>query len=411
MWSVSKYLEKLPNAVKALVVTFMALVFAHFVVYDLMSVSYFAPMEKASDFTFGDFYTMIANDRPESYLEEDVIIVPVDNCSDSELAEVIRKVDSIGPSAVGLDIRFTGVPCAKDSELAVALSHCRNLVMPVYAKEEEGKTKLFHDSYIVTIVDGIGGVTSVNIHDDLNSLASTRKFLRQFKTENGDIFTLPVALVNLARPEMLDALYDQRGDQLLIRYASIEVDSITPAELDEHGEIIADHIVLVGNVKDYSDMHVTPLGNHTPGLIIHALTVATILSGNYTWTPNKLEQVILGAMLCYIIVLINLLLGNLTIKPLIIRFIQLLILYLMIVGGTLAFIRYNVDLNFSYPILTVTVGVAACEIYTGFCAKNGLLDLFVKGCVLAVNWVRGKLKVSSDNENSEIKNCEDEKKD
>lgn len=404
-------MEKLPRAVKALVVTLMALVFSHFVVYDLMSVSYFAPMEKASDFTFGDFYTMIANGRPESYLEDGVIIVPVDDCSDAGLAEVIRKVDSIGPAAVGLDICFTGVPCAEDSELAAALSACRNLVMPVYAVKEEGKTKVFHNSYMDTIVDPSGGFAAVNIQGDPDSHSSTRKFLREIKTENGDIFTLPVALVELARPEMLDALYDQRDDELLIRYASIEVDSITPAELDEFGDIIADRIVLVGKINDHSDMHVTPLGNHTPGLLIQALTVATILSGDYTWTPNKLEQVILGAVLCYIIVLINLLLGDLTVKPLIIRFIQLLILYLMIVGGTLAFIRYNIDLNFSYPILTVTVGVAACEIYTGIFAKNGLFDLLSKGCGLAVNWVRGKLKGNSDKENSEVKNNEDEKKD
>ena len=371
----SEYMDTLPKAVKALIATLMALVFSYFVIYDLMSVSYFAPMEKAADFTFGDFYTLVASDRPIERYEDGVIIVNVDGCSEKQLAQTINAVDSLNPSAVGLDMVFSGPSCSEGSDLANALAHCRNLVMPVYISEDG---KVCHISGMDSVVTPSGGFAAINIQGESDSRTTVRNFLKKIDSEDIDIKPLPVSLVTIARPEMIDKLYDNRDDEVLIRYSSIVVDSIYHSDVKDYGDLIKGRIVLIGKVKDYSDMHDTPISNYTPGILIHALSVATILSGEYTWTPNKLEKLLLGAVLCYIIVLINFLLGDLAVKPLIVRFIQLLILYLMIVGGSLAFIHYNVNLNFSYPIMTVTLGVAACEIYGGIFDKHGLLDLLVK---------------------------------
>ena len=78
MKSLSQIMSSLPLPVKSVVITVATLLFSHVLVYDLMSVSFFSPMEKASDFRFSDFYTIVADDRAVSTLDDDIVIVPVD---------------------------------------------------------------------------------------------------------------------------------------------------------------------------------------------------------------------------------------------------------------------------------------------------------------------------------------------
>lgn len=60
--------------------------------------------------------------------------------------------------------------------------------------------------------------------------------------------------------------------------------------------------------------------------------------------------------------------------PLVVRVVQVGLLYLMIVGGTWAYIRHSVDLNFSFALLSASLGVAACDVYIGLFNRNGLCD-------------------------------------
>lgn len=410
---VSSYMEKLPMPVKALVATLMALGFTYIVKYDIMSISFFAPMEKAADFSFGDFYIAVSkNDNCLKY-EGGVVMVPVDSCSDSELADVIRKVDSLSPAVVGLDIIYSGKPCAKDSELAMALDECRNLVMPVYVDEKDGKKVIVHESYMDTIVTPSLGFASINIAGDDNSFTTVRKFRRKTDVEDDDVMTLPVALVASCHPEKIDELYSQRDDDLLIRYLQ-QVDTVYPFQLKDNS-FIEGSIVLIGKLQDFSDMHITPIGNHTPGLLIQGLSIATILSGDYIWTPNKFESFLIGAILCYLIIFFNFRLGKLPVKPIIIRVAQFLVLVVMIIGGSYAFGYCSVDLNFSYSILAITFGVAACEIYEGLFDYDGLFDILqIKGYefIFRKKWVDKDDKIKNkDNQGNKIEDNIENKED
>ena len=48
---------------KAVGIALLAFVLSWFVAYDFTSLSYFAPLEKASDFIASDFYTLVADSR------------------------------------------------------------------------------------------------------------------------------------------------------------------------------------------------------------------------------------------------------------------------------------------------------------------------------------------------------------
>lgn len=40
----------------------------------------------------------------------------------------------------------------------------------------------------------------------------------------------------------------------------------------------------------------------------------------------------------------------------------------------MAYIKYNIDLNFSFAIMSTSLGVAAGDVYIGLFQKNGLFD-------------------------------------
>lgn len=122
------------------------------------------------------------------------------------------------------------------------------------------------------------------------------------------------------------------------------------------------------------DLHVTPLDNFMPGLLIHAYTAATILSGDYTRELTPFESYAIAAIACFLLVWFNMWLIDTPTGPVLVRVLQVLMLYFMIVGGTLAFVKYNIDLNFSFAILSTSLGVAAGDIYIGLFRENGVFD-------------------------------------
>lgn len=365
-------MDTLPLSLKTAVVTVMALLFSHVVIYDLMSVSFFSPMEKASDFRFSDFYTMVANDRAVRGLDSDVVLVSVDGCDRREIARAIDDIDYCAPAAVGLDIAFTSPINLDEDPLAESLAACNNLVMPVMV---DNMGSIVHVSHYDSIVEPSGGFAAVNIQGTKGALATVREFIPGFRADGSEtIPSLPVALVEMARPEAASILVERGHTVEAISYASREFETLYPDEILDNEEAIKGKIVLIGKVRDAGDLHVTPIDNFTPGLQIHAYTVATILSGDYTRRLRPYETYLLAGVLTFLVVWLNMWLEATPLRAIWVRCLQLGLLYLMIVGGTLAFIKCNVDLNFAYPMLTISLGVAVCDFYDGIFKKGGIVD-------------------------------------
>lgn len=374
MKSLSEIMTKLPLPIKSAVITVMTLLCSHFVVYDLMEVSFFSPMEKASDFRFSDFYTIVADDRAVSILDEDIVIVPVDGYTRREMARVIDDIDFCGPAAVGLDIAFAPPSNPDDDPLAESLAACDNLVMPVRIENENGQAHLRHLSYYDMIVEPKGGYAAVNIQGDARQRSTVREFTGSFPTEEGEVPSLAAALVGIMRPEAADKLKERGGKDEYIRFHSRKFDTINPDEILDNPDLIKGKIVLIGKISNAGDLHVTPLDNFTPGLLIHAHTAATIISGKYIRELTPFESYALAAITCFLIVWLNMRLWESPAGPLVVRVVQIAMLYAMIVGGTMAYIHYGIDLNFAFAIMATGLGVASCDVYIGLFQKNGLCD-------------------------------------
>ena len=360
--------------VKAIVITAFTLLFSHVAIYDLTSISFFSPMEKAADFRFSDFYTLVADRGPVAKYEKDIVIVPVDGCDRSQMAKAISDIDYCGPAAVGIDILFSHLHNANEDLLVEALSECDNLIMPVVVVADSARLRISHGSFYDEVVEPSGGFAAVNIQGSEEEHVCVRKFRKGFDTDEGFIKTLASALVYAGFPESARILDGRSNESESIIYSSREFEFVYPDEILDNKDLIKGRIVLVGKLQDRADFHVTPLQNFTPGLMIHAYIAATILGGDYTRQLSILEEIVLGALLCFLVVWINLHLMRSVMGPLLVRSLQIGLLYFLILTGTLVYVNYNVDLNFSYSILTVSLGVAACEVYGAIFDPNGLID-------------------------------------
>lgn len=370
----AKYMSSLRPWVKAIVITVMTLAFSHVALYDLSSVSFFSPMEKAADFRFSDFYTIVADRGAVAEYEDGIVIIPVDGCDRGRMARAISDIDFCGPAAVGLDIFFAPLRGGEEDPLVEALADCDNLVLPVLVVEDSVGLRISHESCYDAVVDPAGGFAAVNIQGSEGERDCVREFRKEFQTADGSIGSLSAAMVAVGFPEAYRRLAGRNCPTEEIAYASKEFEVVYPDEILDNQELIGGRLVLVGKLQDRADLHITPLHNYTPGLMVHAYTAATILNGDYIRQLSEWESVMLGAVLCFLVVWINLHLMTSVMGPLLVRSLQLGLLYFMILTGTMAYMHLRIDLNFSYSILTVSLGVAACEIYGAVFDPNGLID-------------------------------------
>lgn len=373
----------LPLWIKGVIVTAMTFLISWIAVYDLMSVSFFAPMEKAADFRFSDFYTLVANDRAVKNLHPSVVVVAVDRCNRREIAATIEDVDFCNPAAIGLDIAFSTPRDTVDDPLASAIASCPRLVMPVVAEETgDGTYTAVHTSYYDRFAPGDATFAAVNIEGDKEARFTVREFMPSFPAQGGGyIPSLTLALIEKAAPDIAAKVKARGGKSESLRFASYEFETIYPDEILEYPELIEGKIVIIGKVNDAGDLHSTPLDNFTPGAIIHAHSAATMLDGDFTRRLSAVESWLIAAAACYLVVLISLLLAESTLGDITVRCIQIAALYLMITCGALVYIRFNIDLDFTGAMLMTSLGVVACDIFNGIFADDGIIAM----CITKIN--------------------------
>lgn len=374
---ISGIMSSLHAPVKALVITIMAMIFSHFVIYDLMSVSFFAPMEKTSDFRFSDFYNIVTDSRPVAVLDSNIVVVAVDNCNRKDIARALDDIGFCGPAAVGLDIAFTPPSDPDCDPLVESLAMCPRLVMPVSVADSGGVSSTRHVSYYDAVVAPSAGYAAVNIQGEQEERISITKFSPEFHTSNGTVPSMPAALAAIADQEAAKYLKDRDNDEEIISYASRRFEVMYPNEILDNTELLEGKIVLVGKLRDSGDQHITPIGNYTPGVMIHAYALSTILSGDFTVKLSDFWLYGISAVLCFFMVWINLLIMQSPFGQLMVRVLQTALLYIMIILGTLMFAHLNIDLDFSYSMLVIALGVASCEVYSGIFDSGGLIDKLI----------------------------------
>ncbi len=337
--------------------------FSKWLAYDFSSLSLYLNSD-GDEQLISDFYNAVANKRASRTLNTDIVIVGIDDCSRSEIAEVIELVSLSSPKAIGLDVIFN-YPSIEGELIIEAIRSCDNIILPLNLKYDPDE-EIFSEGIVSYFYDSLSSPSFGAVNLSSKGFKNrVREFRPYFQSGETQIPHFSVALAQIADSAAVDNLVSRGRKLENITYHSLDFETIESDRLIDNIESLTDKIVLIGTLKDVSDFHITPVNPQMPGVLIQAYSIATILDASYIKvTPEWIEWVI-AILLCFGVVFINLIIrandfGNMTI-----RIIQGLILYVIILIGCQLYIHSNIYVNFAFPIIMVGLGLFSCDIYLG----------------------------------------------
>lgn len=357
--------------------------------------SYFFSTPERNDFTVVDLYNMVADNRAVSHLDDNVIVVNIDNCGRNEIADILNVVSLAGAGSVGLDVLFEDER-AGDAYLLDAIRHSRKLVMPISVRSDSSATAdgRFHidmRSYFCHPDDGkFNALDGDTIGGDTRYAAASMPskyeggMVREMQTsfilgETDTVLSFPVELARVTDPEAYGKLRSRNRLLENITYHSRRFALLEPEELLANPDTVSGRIVLIGALHERGDLHPTPVDAVMPGVLIHAHSLATILDNAYMTAIPEWLNILIGFAVCFLVVFTHVTIES-GAKGLILRLLQLALLWLIIQVGYWFFVSKDIVIDMSYALLMLAFGLFACDIWNGIAAltadlrKSGLSD-------------------------------------
>ena len=358
---------QLSKPVKAVCISLFAFVLSMVLIqpFSASTAALFSSPEK-NDFTISDFYNIVADGRDLAHLDDNIVIVNLDNSDRAEIAGLLNMISLCGPKAVGLDVTFEDRR-EGDSLLLEAISMTPALVQPINLVPVQGSDSFALGGYSYFYRPGDDGFASSALPSKYAN-STIREFRTVFPTRDaGSLPSFSLALARIADPDAAAEL-EQRGNKLeVINYHSRRFRCYEPSELIDHAEELAGRVVLLGALHEKGDLHPTPVNSMMAGIFIHANSLATVLDRAYMTSTPRWLQWLFGFLLCYLVVFTHLSL-TVRIKGLVLRSLQVGLLYATVQIGYYMFLIHNVVMDFSYALLMLTFGIFACDIWNGFAA-------------------------------------------
>lgn len=356
-------------AFQAALVTALAFCLSALIVQPLSfsAMSVFSAPEK-NDFSVTDLYAQVADRRPVSMLDPDVVLVDIGAANRAEIAEALHVIAMNAPVAVGVDVVFSDER-EGDEALLQALADLPGAVLPVSLAEDSvspGPGKTFRISDASYFMDS--GLPLNYAAANLPGLfegATIREFATGFTLSDGRrIDSFPVAVAAAAAPDAVKEMRDRNRPVEVIDYPSRKYVTIDIADLAGRGRELAGKVVLVGAKSDAGDMHSTPIHSFMSGLSIHAAAVSTVLDGSYYDTLGKFPDWLPACVLCFFILLLREF-ADTALRGMVVRILQLLIVYFAVRVGYSLYVDHHVIFDFSYTMLMMMFGLFAADIWAG----------------------------------------------
>lgn len=335
------------------------------------------PAERVIDYQSSDFYQQVVNSRNERELDSNVVIIPVDSLSRMSIALLLNEISICEPAVIGLDVMFS-FPNKGDSLVLLTLLETPSLVLPMGVEElADTAAWVTKEAYMFdeTPLEK-RGIVNVDIDSPYGVVRTFRPY---YDTNQGRISNIATALAQRVRPEaverMKQVLEQQGGEALHINYDAREYDILNPSEVLQHPEMLENKVVLIGMLHDPQDFHITPIGEYTPGLMIHAHALSTILNGEYLTPIPQWAKWLLGLLLCICFVVVSALSLNYRAGNLFMRIFQVVMLLLVVVIGAVVFVHCHMIIELSFPLALIALGLLALDLWNGILGLLRVKDL------------------------------------
>lgn len=362
---ISRHKERIVKLCQALGITVLAFTLSLVIMQPFtFSAATLISQNKNSDFDITDFYNVIADGRAVRTIDRDITILDIDGATREDVGHILAALPDFGPRAIGLDVMFD-TPHDDDSELIEAVRNLPDMVMIVDVDpDRERNANSFHigeTSFFANMIPG-QPIGASNLPTK-NAGGVVREFRPWYPTLSGD--TVPafaVAVAAIADSTSIARLKARNRNSEIINYPSRSFRSFNWLDLSYNAELVRDHILLIGNMQSRDDRHATPKGSRMSGVEIHALSLATILNDTYITPISPVWNYVIAFGLCFLLAFFHLSLPA-EFKTLVLRLVQIGMLYVVIVVGYHCFIAKAIVINFSYTLLMLTFLLFACDIW------------------------------------------------
>lgn len=335
---------------------------------DITSLSSFNPDERNVDFCSVDFYQMVADNKSEKLLDDQIVIIPIDDLSRKDIKFLLEDIAICNPKAIGLDVFFQ-FNMEGDVDLLHTLRNTSNLITPIGVVSFDNKTYSALPAHLLdSLKECNRGVVNMNIPRRYNVV---RDFIPFYPTDHGNIEHFAVALTRQVAPNIIDKLYSKNEESpfttINIDFSSRDFETIKPHDVLKYINEIKGKIVLVGAINDTQDMHLTPTSDAMPGIKIHAYTLSTILREHYKNEMPQWALWIVGLFICILFVGAKILFDKIVCGNTLMRLFQFIMLLFIVYIGCVLYIKFNYIIELSLPLTLVALGLVALDFWRDLC--------------------------------------------
>ncbi|MBO6026001.1 MAG: CHASE2 domain-containing protein [Bacteroidaceae bacterium] len=263
-----------------LVIALFAFLVVGFYAMVTFNLSFMGPIQRAlKNFSMADIYTQILQSTGAPDTSRVITIVDMtDLMARSDLAQALEEIMAFEPKAVGVDIVFEGLKedTASDRWLVDIAKTYDNIVWQAKLLDYQAEEQTYKDkvqSFFIEEAQPKEGFANMP-RDLYEGLKRTVALGESLNGKTYTSFSLLVANTYAGTEVAKTQLKD-----ININYRPTEFRTIHAFEVMEHPELIQDHIVLFGAMKDEHDMHYTTLGK-IPGVEVLAYAVQTLINKN-----------------------------------------------------------------------------------------------------------------------------------
>ncbi len=340
-------------------VCLLVLLFGGILAFLSLNLTLFSPFKQAfEDFSITDVYYAIQRTGGETAWSDDIALVDITKQHNrSEIAHTLEEVASCQPRTMLLDIIFSQPSSIieDDDSLIKVLSAIPNKVFGSKLTDYSEKEKMFKNEEKSFFFDETSDTRGyVNVTKNINNGVLRKYTISQCL--NGDtVFSIAWQAANLYSGKK--AVCSEPNERLIV-YSDTSFPIIPFDSIETFSGLLKDKLVIIGAVKEESDMHITPI-NKVGGPEVQAYIAQSCLDHPDVTTSSKWFTILLAFLLCYLSVWM----GYLLAKKFPLMYLYWLQGYYFVIAallvwvGFIAFVKYGYFIKMALPF----IGVALVE--------------------------------------------------
>ena len=362
-------MKKVPRYLLTIVaVTAVAFLLSETALNKLLSLSTYSGGNES--FSYSDFYVRTAS-HGIARMSDEVAVVDIGDLSRSGIAALLDSLSAMKPEAVGLDVFFRFPGQQGDDLLTEAVCLSPGMVLPLDVNRPGLGSFFYEDAFDAAFgAVNLPGGTARDV---------IRSYRPVFEGEDGPVEAFGLAVAERMRPDLAAEVRKRGSTSEFIRFDGVEFPLFEAEEILSGDASVAETIrgraVLVGDLNDPQDQHLTPADPAMPGLLVHAKIAQTVLSGKPVRQVPRWGVVLIAALVCGLFVWLLQ-----TVRDhkwgyaakLLVRLVQFLLMYAFFLIGYRLYAGAGILLDFSLPMVMLGLGALSYDILFGF------YDLFTK---------------------------------